>query len=74
MSVCPSVYTSVANSQDFPSYLVYYAIGNYAEHNVWSYDMKEGRGVTYLEVATQLTKVTTPIIMYGHMMTEGGGE
>ena len=35
-----------------------------------------GRGChihTYLEVATQLGKVPTPIIMYGHMMAEGGG-
>ena len=29
--------------------------------------------VTYLEVATQLGKVPTPIIMYGHIMAEGGG-
>ena len=36
--------------------------------------MEEGVGVvTYLEVATQLGKVHTPIIMYGHMMAEGGG-
>ena len=25
-----------------------------------------------MEVATQLGKVTTPIIMYAHMMAEGG--
>ena len=32
-----------------------------------------GRVVTYLEVAKQLGKVPTPIIMYGRMMGEGGG-
>jgi hypothetical protein len=41
---------------------------------VWSYDIEEGgRGFIYLEVATQLEKVPTPIIMYDHMMAEGGG-
>ncbi len=62
------------------SYPIYYAIGKilrsyYAEQNVRSYDIEEVGGgvVTYLEVATQLGKVHTPIIMYGHMMAEGGG-
>ena len=37
--------------------------------------MEVGGVFTYLELATQLGKVTTPIIMYGHMMAEerGGG-
>ena len=35
---------------------------------------KRGWGVvTYLEVATQLGKVHTPIIMYGHLLAEGEG-
>ena len=31
-----------------------------------------GGVVTYLEVAMQLGKVPTPIIMYGHKLAEGG--
>ena len=41
-----------------------------------SYDIEEVGGwavVPYLEVATQLGKVPTPIIMYVHMMGRAGG-